>query len=617
MASKDPNREQPPPLSIEIKATGDQFFVNFFCKLIHSLMSSDQPPETSLLDSNQEQQPLSGVVEDKDDDLVLELGHCKDCERYQNKSFELNIVVSHACLAVVSLLCVSHNLRKHGIRKFLFVDQLSGRMGPLKAQYIQQISNSVRLLALWSLPCFGLKAVREIIRMLYVPHDQPWLSVLILLSMILSWTYLSTIFLAASAMFHLVCNLQVIHFEDYAKLLDGESEISLFIYEHICLRHYLSKISHRFRIFLLLQFLVVTISQFTTLFQQTYHVSAVVQVVGIILCLHTATKISHRAQAIASVASKWHVIMSCSSTDTTQIRTSPSGAVQLDPEFSKNVGQIVLFGGAFAVNGNVNPASEANIFGDPEAADIVFTCGADVIAVGINVTHQVIMTGQSRFQFNKSMVDSQPIREEEDATQTASTLHHQMIPSELTQDEFAELTDSITEFHTYQLGPGRCSSLLAQRIKSPPETVWSVVRRFDRPQTYKHFIKSCSVDEGFEMRVGCTRYVDVISGLPANTSRERLDLLDDDRRVTGFSITGGEHRLRNYKSVTTVHGFERDGRISSVVLESYVVDVPEGNTEEDTRLFADTVVKLNLQKLASVAEGMDPNSGDGRNSPVM
>ena len=36
-------------------------------------------------------------------------------------------------------------------------------------------------------------------------------------------------------------------------------------------------------------------------------------------------------------------------------------AVQLDPEFSKNVGQIVLLGGAFAVNGNVNPASEANV----------------------------------------------------------------------------------------------------------------------------------------------------------------------------------------------------------------------------------------------------------------
>ncbi|WZZ31705.1 LOW QUALITY PROTEIN: hypothetical protein YC2023_015106 [Brassica napus] len=115
----------------------------------------------------------------------------------------------------------------------------------------------------------------------------------------------------------------------------------------------------RFRIFLLLQFLVVTVSQFTTLFQTTaytghityinsgdfavsralvsslvscytvilglFQFSAVVQVVGIILCLQAVTKISHRAQAIASVASKWHAIMLCSSTDTTQIRTSPSG----------------------------------------------------------------------------------------------------------------------------------------------------------------------------------------------------------------------------------------------------------------------------------------------------
>ncbi|KAM7278637.1 hypothetical protein ACFE04_005771 [Oxalis oulophora] len=71
-------------------------------------------------------------------------------------------------------------------------------------------------------------------------------------------------------------------------------------------------------------------------------------------------------------------------------------AVQQDPEFHKNIGQIVILGGAFAVNGNVNPAAEANIFGDPDAADIVFTSGADILAVGINVTHQVIMTALDR-----------------------------------------------------------------------------------------------------------------------------------------------------------------------------------------------------------------------------
>lgn len=105
------------------------------------------------------------------------------------------------------------------------------------------------------------------------------------------------------------------------------------------------------------------------------------------------------------------------------------------------------------------------------------------------------------------------------------------------------------------------------------------------------------------MSAGETRDVTVISGLPAETSTERLDVLDDVRHVTGFSVIGGEHRLRNYRSVTTVHEVESDGKILTVVLESYVVDVPEGNSGEDTRLFADTVVRLNLQKLASVSEG--------------
>ncbi|XP_021747076.1 probable uridine nucleosidase 2 [Chenopodium quinoa] len=71
-------------------------------------------------------------------------------------------------------------------------------------------------------------------------------------------------------------------------------------------------------------------------------------------------------------------------------------AIQLDPAFTKNIGKIVILGGAFAVNGNVNPAAEANIFGDPDSADIVFTSGADILAVGINVTHQVLFTDADR-----------------------------------------------------------------------------------------------------------------------------------------------------------------------------------------------------------------------------
>lgn len=45
------------------------------------------------------------------------------------------------------------------------------------------------------------------------------------------------------------------------------------------------------------------------------------------------------------------------------------------------------------------------IFGDPDAADIVFTSGADILAIGINVTHQVVLTGKpTRETFRKVIV---------------------------------------------------------------------------------------------------------------------------------------------------------------------------------------------------------------------
>lgn len=267
--------------------------------------------------------------------LVLVIFNCSDCDKYQIEGFELVILGSQACLAAFSLLCLSHNLRKYGIRRFLFVDRYTGHMVRFRNDYIKQIQGSFRLLIWWALPCLLLKTGREVIRMLYVHHDSWWLSVSILLALVLSWTYVSTITLTASILFHLVCNLQVIHFEDYGRLLERESDVLVFMEEHIRLRYHLSKISHRFRIFLLLQFLVVTASQFVTLFEVTgysgkitfinggdFAVSTIVQVVGIILSLHAATRISHRAQALASLASRWHALVTCSSNDSSQHRNS-------------------------------------------------------------------------------------------------------------------------------------------------------------------------------------------------------------------------------------------------------------------------------------------------------
>jgi len=91
----------------------------------------------------------------------------------------------------------------------------------------------------------------------------------VLFASVLSWVYLTMIFLSACILFNLVFNLQVIHFDDYCKLLERDLDTLVFLEEHARLRYNLSKISHRFRIFLLLLFLFISISQCVILFETT------------------------------------------------------------------------------------------------------------------------------------------------------------------------------------------------------------------------------------------------------------------------------------------------------------------------------------------------------------
>ncbi|XP_041001751.1 probable uridine nucleosidase 2 [Juglans microcarpa x Juglans regia] len=41
-------------------------------------------------------------------------------------------------------------------------------------------------------------------------------------------------------------------------------------------------------------------------------------------------------------------------------------ALQQDPAFSKNIGHVVILGGAFGVNGLVNSVAKTNVLGDPD-----------------------------------------------------------------------------------------------------------------------------------------------------------------------------------------------------------------------------------------------------------
>ncbi|KAL5709826.1 Abscisic acid receptor pyl4 [Ranunculus cassubicifolius] len=162
------------------------------------------------------------------------------------------------------------------------------------------------------------------------------------------------------------------------------------------------------------------------------------------------------------------------------------------------------------------------------------------------------------------------------------------------------LPEAVARQHAHSVGPNQCCSTLTQTILAPESTVWSVVRRFDKPEAYKHFVKSCKLVFGNGGEVGSLREVHVVSGLPAATSTERLEILDEERHILSFSVIGGDHRLENYRSYTTLHPIPMANGYGTLVVESYVVDIPQGNTSEDTRVFTDTIVRCNLQSLASI-----------------
>lgn len=75
--------------------------------------------------------------------------------------------------------------------------------------------------------------------------------------------------------------------------------------------------------------------------------------------------------------------------------TNLERALREAPEIVGLVRQVVVMGGAFGRNGhtgNVTPVAEANIWGDPDAADIVFGAAWPVAIAGLDVTQQTIMT---------------------------------------------------------------------------------------------------------------------------------------------------------------------------------------------------------------------------------
>lgn len=80
-------------------------------------------------------------------------------------------------------------------------------------------------------------------------------------------------------------------------------------------------------------------------------------------------------------------------------------ALELEPRIARLVKKVVIMGGTVLESGNVSPVAEANIYGDPHAADIVFSADWRVHMIGLDVTHKVTLMDdlQQRIRDNNSV----------------------------------------------------------------------------------------------------------------------------------------------------------------------------------------------------------------------
>lgn len=256
---------------------------------------------------------------------------CESCDEKHSHPFEKLVQISESVLAAISFLALSHILHSYGLRRTLLLDKIVKESTEVQHGYEEMLHNAFSTLARMLFPASVVAVVYRGWWYYYVTIDIPYMADVPKINMALfvagvfSWLYRTSVFLFMCVLFRLMCNLQVLRLKGYNKLLEVTSEVSIILKEHMKLRNQLTTISHRFRLFLIFALSTIILCQLSSLFQILLSakdinffragdlaVCSLVQLTGMVLCLHGAAKITHKAQHIVAAVSKWHALATCS-----------------------------------------------------------------------------------------------------------------------------------------------------------------------------------------------------------------------------------------------------------------------------------------------------------------
>ncbi|XP_051128180.1 uncharacterized protein LOC127249452 [Andrographis paniculata] len=259
---------------------------------------------------------------------------CSDCDSDHQRPFDAIVQLSLSLFATLSFVSLSSFARKYGLRKFLFLDKLCDESEMVRQGYTLQLHRSMKLLSAFILPCFIADSAYKIWWFSSGGNQIPYLynmllsKVIVCILLMCSWLYRISISFLVCVLFRLTCYLQILRLEDFAQVFEKESDVASILIEHLRIRRNLRIISHRFRLFILSTLILVTISQFVSLLVITEPSSntnlatsgelalcSMTLVTGLFICLRSAAKITHKAQSVTSLASKWHACATINSFD--------------------------------------------------------------------------------------------------------------------------------------------------------------------------------------------------------------------------------------------------------------------------------------------------------------
>ncbi|KAK8545367.1 hypothetical protein V6N12_026203 [Hibiscus sabdariffa] len=249
----------------------------------------------------------------------------------ESTGFHILVQFPESALAFLGFFTLTCFFRKYGLRQLLLLDALHEDTTFVRRGYTQELDKAFRYLACILLPSFFVEIVHKFIFFSTVKISLPYVGTgfpsnsIAFVLVLGSWVYRTGVFLLVCVLFRLTCELQTLRFEGLHKMFEGcGSDGGDIFQEHARIRKQLSITSHRYRFFIVASSVVITASQFAALFMILASksdknffnsgdllVCSTVQLSGFFLCLLGAARITHRAQGMAALASRWHMSMTC------------------------------------------------------------------------------------------------------------------------------------------------------------------------------------------------------------------------------------------------------------------------------------------------------------------